>query len=261
MILIADAVLALMFGGEPARQLGSPVTRVFATYCQVDPDTPQPYCTEPVPENVQWLVLYSLCSAKDRADAYAGVCDAFVKDVVGAETSERKFLTFDPRADRWAGAAYTARQGERCDQGAVPDALSWYCRSAAGHWLDISETGLVTVTRAASDDIPVIIVNVNPLLYGTTPVTVTSEDIEALASLQQIALGLGGVLQSGIGLFAQGKIDRDVLREPVELTKVLEARDRALEDMADAARELAEAAGHMEIVRSQALVSIQEAEQ
>src|SRR5262245_41723813 len=110
MILVAIAVAALTLGGEAAPQAESPVAKVFASYCEVDPKNTHPYCNEPVPENVQWLVLYSLCSAKDRADEYKAACDAFVNDIVRTDTTERKFLNFDPRADRWAGASYKARK-------------------------------------------------------------------------------------------------------------------------------------------------------
>lgn len=278
LVAVAVAVAVLALGLEPTAQASGSVEKVFAAYCQqADAGEARPYCGAPVPENVQWLVLYSLCSATTRDPKFNMVCEAFAKDIAAGDTAERKFLTYDPRPDKWAGASFKKLAAASCEHG-VPDAMKWYCRSGQSDWLEITEAGLATVTRAASDDIPVLIVGVNPLLYVTTPVTVTSEDIEALASLQQIALGLGGVLQSGIGLFAKGKVDpnrffimdRDdptfvlpdfAKPEPPELTRVLEARDKVLERMADAARDLAERAGALDIARSQALVSIQEAEQ
>ena len=277
MMLASVAVAAFTLGLAAEPKPATVVATVFAAYCKIPIEGGQPYCAEAVPENVQWLVLYSLCSAKDRDASYTPVCDAFGKDVLPNDTAARKFLNYDPRFDRWAAAAFKTATGGKCDKG-MADALGWYCRSAASDWLDIDETGLATVTRAASDDIPIVIVGVNPLLYKTTPEAVTSEDIASLQALQTIALGLGGVLQSSIGIFARGKRDPRVLftmsikrplfefpdpvkPEPVALTTVLELRDEVLQRMADASKRLANQANAADIARSQAIVAIQDAEQ
>jgi hypothetical protein len=277
MLLIPIAVAALALGVKADAQAPGAMNPIFAAYCRVPGDAGQPYCTDPVPENVRWLVLYSLCSAKDYPTAFAQVCDAFAKDVAAKDDAERRFLSFDPRFDRWAGATFTIPEAGGCESGTL-DAMKWYCRRTGGDWLSIDETGFATVTRAASDDIPVVIVGVNPLLYKTTPETVTSEDIASLESLQQIALGLGTVLQSGIGLLAKAKLEPNVLfgirqehllleppsadtQEPSALTAVLELRDEVLQRMAEASKRLAHQAGAAGIARAQAIVAIQDAEQ
>jgi hypothetical protein len=309
LVSLAAAVLALQTAtANPAKpDPNTGVSNVFATYCgekhkdgKVLPQ-PQPYCGENVPPNVKWLVLYSLCTADRQRDpfktAYANdyktLCEDFEKEVVNAESNhERKFLTYSPRLDQWSGLVFNTKKKDKptgaagtagtaaakdtrvCAQGTL-DASGWYCKIAASDWLDIDETGLATVTRGASDDIPVVITGTNVLLYRTTPETVTSEDIAALASLQQLALGLGGTLQAAIGVYEQSRLDQQRAHQlsflatggapkstlPSAVANVLIAYDQTIGDMADATRRLADATGAIGISRSQALGAIQGIEQ
>jgi hypothetical protein len=277
-VSLAAAAVALSLGAGP--KADSPVATLFKSYCDVKTGTSQPYCGDTVPENVEWLVLYSLCSADSHDVNYNAVCSRFKAEIVEHEVdAQRRFLAYRPRADQWSGLAFSTKKGKdgKCAQGML-DGKEWYCRGDAGDWLDIDETGLATITRSASDNIPVIIVGTNPLLYRTTPETVTSENIAALESLQQLALGLGGALQAAVGIYAKSKTDFSAMhafiaknqqlkpppaakQEPDALIDVVLLYDQIIAKMATASRALAEKAGAAGLARSQAIVLIQDVEQ
>jgi hypothetical protein len=284
MFLASVAVLTLAFGIGAAPKSDSPVAVAFAKYCQIDrdgsKDSPQPYCTDPVPENVEWLVLYSICAAPRHDGKYESICTSFSKDVVTPDAKiQRQFLTYNPRVDRWDGIMFTAKKGTdgNCEKGRL-DAPRWYCRATDSSFVDIDETGMATVTRAQSNDIPVVIVGTNPLLYQTTPETVTSESIASLAQLQELALGLGSALQAAVGIYsksktdplrAQGLMQRHLLMElppadkvePPALIDVVVLYDETVERMANASTNLGQQAGAAGIARAQTIVVIQDAEQ
>src|SRR4029453_8296869 len=105
----------------------------------------------PVPENVQWLVLYSLCSAGGRDQNFNTVCKAFGK-VAAGDAVERKFLTYDPRPDKWAGTSFKKPATTGCEHGVI-DTMKWYCRSGESDWLEITEGGLSAGTRPRSEEL------------------------------------------------------------------------------------------------------------
>jgi hypothetical protein len=277
-VSLAAAALALTLGGVPSAD--SSVATLFKSYCDVKTGTTQPYCSDTFPENIQWLVLYSLCSADNHDEKYNIVCVRYKTEVVEKDLdAQRRFLAYRPRTDQWTGLSFGTKKTKdgKCAQGVLDD-KEWYCRGDAGDWLDIDETGLATITRSPSDDIPVIIAGTNPLLYRTTPETVTSENIAALESLQQLALGLGGALQAAVGIYAKSRTDFSALRgfmaenrqlrppppekqEPDALIDVVLLYDQTVARMATAARALAEKAGAASLARSQAIVVIQSVEQ
>jgi hypothetical protein len=232
------------------------VSSTFARYCAAASDRGSiaPYCVDSVPENVQWLVLRSLC-ASDVARVPPN--DAICRDLDDADaraTRERRFLVYSPHTDRWTAIVY--RKG----------AAGAYVRASDDAWATVDETGVATITRAPSDDVPVLIEGVNPLVYGTTPETVTSDDIDSLASLQALAAGLGSALDAAIAAAAQGGFaamarPRAAGGEPSSpLAEVVRRYEASLRELAAAAADVARLVARLEIERAQAIASIQDVE-
>ena len=248
MLVAPLMIMALLSDAQSAAGKSVSVDDVFASYCSLSDH--QPYCREPAPGNIKWLVLHSLCSSESPKtnDAYRAIC----RDLTKVKPDVRRFLAYRPQLDRWSAVKF------------VVDKNGQYQRQTDDASVDIDETGVATVTRSASDDIPILIEGVNPLIYTTTPDSVTSDDVDSLAALQDLAAGLGAAFQEAASIYGNVKAGHGFAapkdQEPASLITVVNLYNKQYRDLGAASANIADRAALVAISRAEAIASIQDVE-